>query len=374
MLFDALWRQTAIVPSVVIRAADRPQIDDDRFLSRLGGSAGSFEVLERGDWTAAFDLGVLGPSGRLPVELVVDVAVAPSPSTTPPVVSVFLNDYLLGARRVDIPDGRRMRISARIPRYAIDGRNQLRVSVQRQPVRDGCREEPKAYPASILPTSHIRLESGQPISDDFIGVLPRMADKAQIIVPPSYLADAPASLPRVIQLADASAVLPDRAKLTISGYGPVKPDSTFLALDASIDDIKQKVTVDGSRLKLASGDRTLLDIGGLDRIGVIEVVSAAGQAGISYRTVGRDPPEFRVPFRLSRGDIAVVGSTGLLLEIDSRDPARSRPANEPEEEVPWYTLSREHMIWLGGAAALLIFVYGLGRVLRARARRRLSSG
>ena len=83
--------------------------------------------------------------------------------------------------------------------------------MQRQPVRDGCREEPKAYPASVLPTSHIRLEAGLPISEDFIGVLPRMADKAQIIVPQAYLNDAPASLPRVILIADASAVRPDRA-------------------------------------------------------------------------------------------------------------------------------------------------------------------
>ena len=375
VLFDALWRRTPIVPGVLVRGADRPQIDSAIVsLSRLGGSPATFEVLERSDWTAAFDLGALGPGGRLPVELVIDIAVAPSPSTTPPVVSVFLNEFLLAARRVDIPDGRRLRISAPIPRYALDGRNQLRVSVQRQPVRDGCREEPKAYPASILPSSHIRLETSPPISDDFVAVLPRMADKAQIIVPQQYLSDAPASLQRVIQLAVASAVLPDRAKLTVSANGPVKPDGTFLALDAPIEGITQKVMVEGDRLKLAHSDRTLFDVSGLDRIGVIELASAAGQVGITYRTVGRDAPDFKVPFRLSRGDIVIVGATGLLAEIDSRDPSRSRPPYDPEAGAPWYDLSRLQMTWLVGAVAFLFFIYVIGRVLRARARRRIKPG
>jgi hypothetical protein len=373
VLFDALWRSTPIVPAVLVRAANRPQGDSAIIsLTALGGAGGSFEVLERGDWTAAFDIGVLGPTGRLPSELVVDVAIAPSPSTTPPVVSVFLNDYLLGARRIDIPDGRRQRISARIPRYAVDARNQLRVSVQRQPVRDGCREEPKSYPAAVLPTSHIRLDVA-PVGDDFVGLLPRLADKTELIVPQSYLNDAPASLPRVVEIAYASGVLPERASFTVAAYGPVKPAGTFLALDASIEDIKQRVSVEGSRLTLKSSSQTLFDVSGLDRIGVLELASAAGQSGISYRTVGREAPDFKVPLHLSRGDIVVVSSAGSLVEIDSRDPSRSKPASEPEEPTPWYLLSREQMIWLGGAIALLAFVAILGRALRARARRRNAS-
>ena len=155
----------------------------------------------------------------------------------------------------------------------------------------------------------------------------------------------------------------------------MKPEGTFLALDAPIEDVKQKVTVEGDRMKLVNSDRTLLDVSGLDRIGVIELASAAGQAGITYRTVGRDAPDFKVPFRLSRGDIVVVGSSGLLAEIDSRDPSRSRPRNEPEERgCRGTTLSRLQMTWLSGAAALLIVIYVIGRVLRARARRRIKSG
>jgi hypothetical protein len=373
VLFDNLWRQTPLSQAVLIRAANRPDSETTVVsLARLGGAPGSFEVLERGDWTAAFDIGVFGATNRLPKELVIDVAVAPSPSTTPPVVSVFLNDYLLAARRIDIPDGRRQRIVARIPRYALEARNQLRVSVQRQPVRDGCREEPKAFPAAVLPSSHIRLDEVS-AGDDFVALLPRMADKAQLIVPQSYLDNAPATLGRVIQIAYATGVLPERASFTVSAAGPTKPSSTFLAFDAQVEDIKQRVAVEGSRLTLSGEGKALLDVSGLDRLGVLEIASAGGLQGISYRTVGREAPAFTAPFRLSRGDVVIVGGTGPIAEVDTRDPSHSKPANEPDDAAPWYELSREQWMWVGGAVAFLIALSFFGRWLRARARRRLAA-
>ena len=75
VLFDHLWRQTPLSQSILIRAANRPDSETTVVsLARLGGAPGSFEVLERGDWTAAFDIGVFGATNRLPKELVIDVA------------------------------------------------------------------------------------------------------------------------------------------------------------------------------------------------------------------------------------------------------------------------------------------------------------
>ena len=219
VLFDVLWRQTPIVPAVLVRSR-RPAAD--RYGNRLAVATGRLGGQLRGAGAQRLDRRVrsrrIGP-GR------------PAACRTGDRCRGRTEPQHHAAGRLDLsqrlPAGRtargycqrqaRLRISAPIPRYALDGRNMLRVSVQRQPVRDGCREDPKAYPASILPSSHIRLEAGQPSSDDFMGVLPRLADKAQIIVPQAYLHDAPSSLARVIQLADASAVLPDRAKLTVVG-------------------------------------------------------------------------------------------------------------------------------------------------------------
>jgi hypothetical protein len=373
VLFDNMWRQMPLSQGVLLRAANRPDSQSSVLsLARLGGVPGSFEVLERGDWTAAFDIGVFGGSNRLPKELVMDVAVAPSPSTTPPVVSVFLNDYLLAARRIDAPDGRRQRLIAKIPRYSLEARNQLRVSVQRQPVRDGCREEPKPFPAAVLPSSHVVLDQVS-AGNDFVALLPQLAEKAQVIVPSSYLENAPATLDRLIPIAYATGILPERASFTVSNATPVTPVAPFLALDAPIQDLKPPVSVEGSRLTVAGNGRTLLDVSGLDRIGVLEIANAGGQQGIAYLTIGHQPPSFSTPFRLSRGDVVIVGNSGKLAEIDTRDPAHGNPASEPDDAMPWYVLSRERWLWLAGGAALLVALALLGRWLRARARRRLSA-
>ena len=53
--------------------------------------------------------------------------------------------------------------------------------------------------------------------------------------------------------------------------------NSFIFSVTAIEDIKQKVTVEGDRLNLVDSDRTLFDVSGLDRIGIIELASAAGQ-------------------------------------------------------------------------------------------------
>ena len=292
VLFDVLWRQTPIVPAVLVRTADRPRIDTAIVsLSRLGGSAANFEVLERSDWTAAFDLGVLGPGGRLPVELVIDVAVAPSPSTTPPVVSVFLNDYLLGARRVDIADGQRLRISARIPRYALDSRNSCAspcsvnrcatvAARTRRPIRrPSCRAAISASrPASRAATTSWAL-------------LPRMADKAQIIVPPGLPDDAPASLPRVIETrrCQRRVARPGQAH----GLGQRAGEAGRHFPRSRRLDRGHQAEGDGGRRPPEAGDsdRTLFDVSGLDRIGVIGacVGGRPGSASPTARSVATRP-------------------------------------------------------------------------------------
>ena len=254
------------------------------------------------------------------------------------------------------PTDRRQRISARIPRYALDRRNH---AARLGAASAGARRLPRGAQglSGLHPADQPHPPRGRSAEQRR---LHRRAAAPGRQGPGHRAAVVPASTrrpasPRVIQLADASAVLPDRAKLTLSVAGPVKPDSTFLALDAPIEDVKQKVTVEGDRMKLVSSDRTLFDVSGLDRIGVIELASSAGQAGITYRTVGRDAPDFKVPFRLSRGDIVVVGSSGPLAEIDSRDPSRSRPPIRTRGGRRRGTmLSRVQMTWLIGAAALLI--------------------
>ena len=118
-------------------------------LKYLGAKPGSFDVLAHADWNATFDIGSVAADGRGPGTLVIDVAASPSAARTPPVVSVFLNEVLLGAKEMEA-NGRRERIVAPIPRYALAARNVVRVSFVRQLASDRCRETPEPYPVSVL--------------------------------------------------------------------------------------------------------------------------------------------------------------------------------------------------------------------------------
>lgn len=331
-LFDDLWHRIVLTRSVVARVVEPSLPDADMLpLSDLGGTPGSIDVLARGDWTATFGLGTIARAGRVPDYLYVDVAAAPGATTTAPVASVFLNDVLLGASRLDA-DGQRERISARIPRYALAATNTLRVTFQRQPGGEHCRETPQAYPAAVLPTSHIRLGKVS-LSDDFVGMIARYADGAQVIVPAAALTDAPASLATLVAVAEAAGIVTDKADLVVAAADKaVTPTKPFLTLGTEdVAGLTGLARAEAGRLILndTSGS-PFVDISGLDDIGVVDVVRAGEFTGIAYKTVGRDAPVIEKPIRLGRGDIAIFGPPGVLAELSS---TRSVETSLPIEEM-----------------------------------------
>lgn len=367
-LFDDLWRRLAVSKSVVIRSVNDNSGDASAVsLARLGGTATSFDVQERGDWSATFDLGALASDGRVPSRLELDVSAAPGATTTQPVASVFINDMLLGAKRLDA-NGKPERITVDVPSYALKPQNVLRVSFHRQSAGEHCRETPQAYPVAILPTSRLLLEQAPP-ADDFAGVIPRLAGPAAMIIPDAWLTKAPGTLAVVIRLANASGLSPVRASFTASS-APIKPDRPFLALDVPLEGITGKVKVEGDRLIIAGRDSAnLLDVAGLDGLGAISVVRAQDQLGLVYGTVGSHPPVFGAPFALAGGDVAVLGSEGVLAQIDTRDPFGNRPARN--DRKTWAQELWGKVAWGGSAAAsgLLLLI-----ILRARQVRRRHSG
>ncbi|KAB0264457.1 cellulose biosynthesis cyclic di-GMP-binding regulatory protein BcsB [Microvirga brassicacearum] len=370
-LFDDHWRRIAVSKAVVIRSAnDASGKASAVSLTRLGGAATSFDVLERGDWSAAFDLGALASDGRVPTRIELDVSAAPGASTTPPVASVFLNDSLLGARRLDA-DGQPERIALGIPSYVLKPANVLRVSFQRQTAGEPCRETPQAYPVAVLPTSRLLLEKA-PAANDFAGVMPRLAGAAALIVPDTWLANAPATLATAIRLADATGLSPVRASFMASSDSrAVKPAMPFLALNVPIDGVPARTSVEGDRLIIAGRDSThLLDVAGLDGLGALSVVSAGDHAGLLYKTIGDRLPTLEMPFVLTGGDVAVLGPRGVLAQIDTRDPFGNRPAGIDRRS--WLQKLWGNVAWSGSAAAASLFVL---IVLRARhVRRRRARG
>lgn len=319
-LFSTYWNKLAVSPLMTVQAADEPARDLSAVsLKYLGGKPGSFDVLGRADWSTSFDLGAVAADGKIPGTLVLDVAASPSAARKPPVVSIFMNDILLGAKQMDA-NGKSERITAPIPHYALAARNLLRVSFVRQLASDRCRETPEAYPVSVLPTSHMLLEKAA-IGNDFNGMISRYATGAHVMVPASYLADSVNSLPRVVRLAATTGVSPGNARFSAM-KGDVMPatDGPFLALELPLKDQPSRIKLDGGRIVLASsGNKVLLDVSGLNSAAVLEVIKIGGHTGVMYRNVGTQSPSMDKAMLLSQGDVAVIGASGLLSEINTAD-------------------------------------------------------
>ncbi|MBI2771494.1 MAG: hypothetical protein HYX47_17855 [Burkholderiales bacterium] len=363
-LFTSIWQQAAASPSVIVTTAEEPKSDASAVtLKYLGAKPSTLEVLAHADWNATFDIGSVAADGRGPGTLVIDVAAAPSAAHTPPVVSVFLNEVLLGAKELEAK-GKRERILAPIPMYALAARNVIRVSFTRQLASDRCRETPEPYPVSVLASSHMLLEKIEP-RGDFAGLIARFASRGSLIVPAAFVNDAQGTLPRVVRLATATGLSPVYAKFVpvADGAAP-KIDGPFLAIDVPVKEAaKSDVKVDGSRLYLAGeGDKPLLDVTGLNRLGLLEVTKAGGETGAVYRTLGQESPSMDKAIQLSDGNVALLGDTGLRSEVNTFDPSGQGRLREAQpsfyERTYW---------WLIPAVIVALFIALL--VFASRVRR-----
>ncbi|HCQ48107.1 MAG TPA: hypothetical protein DIW53_15635, partial [Achromobacter sp.] len=371
--FDSAWRRILVTRQVNVKTATSPQASDDGAvrLTTLGGSATSFDVVARGDWTTTFPLGTVSSDGLMPDELVLDLAAAPGASSTRPVASVFWNGILLAARQMDA-DGKPERLTARVPGYALGVTNALRVQFQRQPVSVDCNEISQGYPVNVLPTSYVKPGKPQP-DGTFVGLLPLMAGNPQVIIPDSYLADAPDNIKRVIGIASASGVSPTRAELSVAPAGqPFKPARAFLAMEVPVDGAKPMVQVtDRKQLKVDGRNASWLDISGLDHLSTAEVVRGNGQDGVLWHTVGQHPGMLDAPFVLNRGNVAVVGVNGPIAWIDSANPEASNPAGPGGSAFfEW----RRYIAWSVPAISVALLVLILILIVARRVGRKKNRG
>lgn len=322
-LFSRIWTDVAAGTNLTVNAAGTPKNNDSNAVSLeyLGAKPTSFDVLAHADWNASFDIGSVAADGKGPGTLVIDVAAAPSAARTPPVVSVFMNDVLLGAKEMEA-NGKRERIVAPIPHYALQTRNVIRVSFVRQLASDRCRETPEPYPVSVLASSHMLLDKIEP-SSDFTGLMSQFADGGTLLVPQSHLSDASATLPRVIRLAASTGLSPSKAKFQpVENGSHPKVSGPYLAVDVIPDGYAEGVKPEQDRLFLAgTKDQPLLDVRGLNRVGIIEVTGKGDDIGAVYRTLGQQPPSMEKPIQLSGGNLAIMGNNGLRTEVNTRDPS-----------------------------------------------------
>lgn len=363
-LFTQIWQQAAAGTALTLTAVEQPRNDSNAVsLQYLGAKPASFDVLAHADWNASFDIGSVAADGKGPGTLVIDVAAAPSAARTPPVVSVFMNEVLLGAKEMEAT-GKRERIIAPVPRYALQTRNVIRVSFVRQLASDRCRETPEPYPVSVLASSHMLLDKIE-ANSDFTGLMAKFASGGTLLVPQSHLNDAANTLPRVIRLATATGLSPSKAKFqpVADGQQP-KVSGPYLAVDVIPAGYAENgVKPEQGRLFLAgTKDRPLLDVRGLNRVGVLEVSGTGDDIGAVYRSLGDQPPSLEKPIQLSGGNLAIMGNNGLRTEVNTRDPSGQGIMKEAQpglfERGYWWLLP---IVLLALFVALLVFASRMRR-------------
>lgn len=334
------WRPIGVADRYVVHRLDNALAPDiDRIaLASLGGEPRTLDVLGRATWDASFDLAAVAASGKLPDDVVLDLAAAPTPHGDSDLASIYFNGVLIGSRLLR-EDGKPDRIIAHVPRYALAPTNVLRVVLQRRP-DGGCEARSPGYPVAILPTSHLTLaQAGD--DDDFIGMQSKFATASNVLVPADYLDDAARSLPRLASLANVAGLATSRATLSIVKRGATaEPNGPFLAVDVALQEKDARAQWSSDRLKLVDGSgRVYADVSGLSNLAVIDVAHANGTAGMAYRSLGQVAPLLPATLRLSRGDVALVASDGVARLFDSRHPGEvvtdSTRADAFSRRLPW---------------------------------------
>lgn len=363
-LLGEQWRRYALGRTLTVEQATPPPVNDDRvLLNRLGNIAGTMEVAVRGDRTASFELGALSADGRLPEQVVIDVSAAPNAADEGAVATIYFNDYLLGAK-VLATDGKPQRLVARVPAYALAARNEVRVSFLRQPARPHCHDPATAFPVSILPSSHLVLAK-RSLGSDFIAAAGQLAGSNDVFVPKAWLQDAPASLAKVIAIASAVGASPEAARLQVAEDGKaIQPGQPYLAFALAPAGVSP-AALEGGRLVVDGKPQPVLDLSGLDHAAAVQVAAAGGHLGVLYHDLGTGVPSLDEPFRLVRGDIAVLDGSGVVHDFDSRDPHGARVAGEGNPQ-PWW---RQHMVWLLLLVGVVVFMLLAARVAQVRRRR-----
>lgn len=327
-VFSSLWRNILTTSGVRVTQARAQPLGHEGSvrLGNLGAQTSSVNVVNHSVWQADFPYSSLDFEGRVPDELVLDMAVSPDTSGARPVVSVTWNDILLAAVRLQA-DGKPERLTARVPAYAVGQSNSIKVSLQRLPSASGCTEPQVGFAFNVLPTSYFTTHV--PVTEpSFVGVMPLLADKATLVLPASWLNDASHALSHVVRLAAASGLSPMHTTLQLHDDTPYEATGPFVAMDVEVKGVTPKLRIaEGGQVILSGQPVATLDVSGLADLSAVEVVQADRAMGLHWLhppklddSQTHDDMAFVMPYDLDRGDVAIVAPSGLVSWLDSTDP------------------------------------------------------
>ena len=326
------------------------------------------EVFGRADLTFTIDTRRL-PAGRRPIRILLDVMVAPDGDAGRAVVSVFVNEHLLGSKLAAI--GEATHLDLPLPDGLAGTTLGMRAVVQRRSAQGDCRFEPQGYPAQILDSSAVVLGAADGQVRDFSDLALRWADAVAVVLPASA-AEAP--IP-VIGLASEMLNLlsPPAAAVSVSlvapGTAPVAKSPFLVVSQEPPQGSTPRVRFDRGRV--AVSDRTghtLLDLSGFTTGAVAQAVSAGDVPGMWIHPLASDG-SLPAPsnLRLDRGDVAFVDHTGLALAMSTERDTLLKISYP--DQVSWLTVAERFRSWIIGCVwvmVTIVFLLGLQRLLRRR--------
>jgi hypothetical protein len=326
------------------------------------------EVFGRADITFAIATKYL-PAGTKPSRLALDLMVAPDGSGEKAVVSVFVNERLLGSAVAAV--GEATRFDLALPDGLAGTILNVRALVQRRSAQGDCRFEPQGYPAQVLGSSAVVLAEAEAAPHDFADLSAWWANGIEVWLP-SPAVERPA--PLMMLVSDTLAALsPETAPIAVrfsGGDESPAPGSPFIAVsNRAPTGSSPRVRFDRGRVAVADrSGRTLLDLGGFAGGAVVQIVSAGSKPGLWIKPLAADgalpgPDELR----LDRGDIAFVDQFGVALAMSSERDTLIRIAYP--DQVSWLTVAERFRPWIVGAIWALVtvaFLFGLQRMLRRR--------
>lgn len=356
--------------SASVGDVDSPTLSAARItFDQLGVTPGTVDVFGRAELSVVINARDLPPSTAM-TRLVLDTLVAPDDAGEKAVVSVFVNERLLGSTVA--ASGEPTRLDLALPGGLVGAAANIRTVVQRRSSQGDCRFEPQGYPAQILGSSSLVLTKIDAVRD-FADLSPHWANGVEVLLPQS------ASERPLHYLGLLSNILntlsPENAPITVtflSNVGAPAPQAPFIAVgNTAPAGSKPLVHFDQGRVAITDrSGRTLLDLGGFESAAVAQLVTADDRPGLWIRPLGRDgalpnPAELRI----DRGDVAVLDDKGTSLAMSTERDTLVKIAYP--DHVSWVSVAASFRPWVIGAFWIfgtVLFLFALQQFYRRKVR------
>src|ERR1700733_134039 len=348
------------IPSATAGAAAPPDLPTDRItFDQLAVAPAQAEVYGRADLVAVVDTRRL-PSGTRPKRLLLDLVVAPDGAGEKAVVSVFVNERLLGSTVA--ATGEATHLDLPLPDGLVGTIANVRAVIERDSAQGDCRFEPQGSPAQLLGSSSLVLTSTDGAAHDFSDLSPRFEHGLQLLLPVATADQPGLVLGLVAEVVNQLSpyVTPLAVNFTAAGSAPT-PGQPFIAV-SDVPPVAATPRVNFDRGRVAVTDRTgntLLDLGGFVSGAVAQIVTVGDYPGLWIKPMSADssapaPAELH----LDHGDVAFVDPNGVALAMSTERDTVVKISYP--DQVSWLTVAGRFRswiiagLWLFATAALLL--------------------